>query len=75
VNDDGKFAESEEIQWHEDILLERTKRVTEGSESFMDWEIAKKELRDKLVILKPKKHKTVATTEILFKRMGVECDL
>jgi len=34
--------------WHEDVLALRAKRVKEGTESYKDWEFAKKELRDKL---------------------------
>ena len=34
--------------WHEEILREREKRVQSGQESFIDWEAAKKELRDRL---------------------------
>jgi hypothetical protein len=33
--------------WHADVLLEREKRVEEGKESYVDWETAKKELRDR----------------------------
>lgn len=32
--------------WHEQVLKEREQRVTSGQESFIDWEIAKKQLRD-----------------------------
>ncbi len=31
--------------WHKDILLEREKKLKEGKDKFMDWEIAKKEIR------------------------------
>jgi len=34
--------------WHADVLNERAARVKEGKESFIDWETAKKQLRDKL---------------------------
>jgi hypothetical protein len=34
--------------WHEEILREREKRVQSGQETFIDWEAAKKELRDRL---------------------------
>ncbi len=34
--------------WHGDVLLERERRVQEGTESFIDWETAKKQLRDRL---------------------------
>lgn len=35
--------------WHGDVLREREKRVEEGKESYIDWETAKKELRDRLL--------------------------
>jgi hypothetical protein len=31
--------------WHEQVLKEREQRVKSGQESFIDWEIAKKQLR------------------------------
>jgi len=34
--------------WHEEILRERGKRVQSGQETFIDWEAAKKEIRDRL---------------------------
>jgi hypothetical protein len=34
--------------WHGDILREREQRVAEGKETYMDWDAAKKELRDRL---------------------------
>jgi hypothetical protein len=34
--------------WHGDVLHDRDERVKSGKESFMDWETAKKQLRDKL---------------------------
>ena len=40
----------EEIQsppWHEDVLKEREERVKSGQESVVDWETAKKQLRDR----------------------------
>ncbi len=33
--------------WHEDILKERDLRVMEGKESYLDWEVVKKQLRDR----------------------------
>ena len=33
--------------WHEHVLKEREDRVKSGQETFMDWEAAKKELRDR----------------------------
>ncbi len=41
----------EEIQsppWHEQILKDREERVRSGQETFIAWEAAKKELRDRL---------------------------
>ncbi len=32
--------------WHEQELKEREQRVKSGQESFIDWEIAKKQLRE-----------------------------
>ncbi len=32
--------------WHEQVLREREKRLAEGDESFIDWEQAKKDLRE-----------------------------
>ncbi len=34
--------------WHKDILDERRQRIAEGKARFMDWEIAKTEIRKKL---------------------------
>jgi hypothetical protein len=31
--------------WHEQVLKEREERVRSGTETFMDWETAKEELR------------------------------
>ena len=33
--------------WHADVLREREERVQEGRESYVDWETAKQELRDR----------------------------
>jgi len=41
-------AQLESPAWHEDVLRDREARVKSGKESFMDWETAKKQLRDKL---------------------------
>ena len=35
--------------WHGDVLRERMETVKRGSESFVDWETAKKQLRDRLI--------------------------
>ena len=34
--------------WHEQILKQRDERVESGEEKFMNWEDAKRELRDRL---------------------------
>ena len=34
--------------WHEDVLKERADRVNSGQETYIDWEIAKQQLRDRL---------------------------
>jgi hypothetical protein len=35
--------------WHADILAERDRLIDSGEESFIDWEIAKKQLRAELL--------------------------
>jgi len=40
--------EVESPAWHGAVLKEREARVKCGEESFMDWETAKKQLRDRL---------------------------
>jgi hypothetical protein len=32
--------------WHEDVLKKREAKVKSGAESFIDWETAKKQLRE-----------------------------
>ena len=34
--------------WHGEVLEERAARVRSGAEQFLDWETAKRELRDRL---------------------------
>jgi hypothetical protein len=34
--------------WHEEVLREREERVKSGQEAFLDWELAKQQLRDRL---------------------------
>ena len=41
-------AELESPAWHDDVLRDREAKIKSGKESFMDWETAKKQLRDKL---------------------------
>ena len=33
--------------WHEDVLKAREERIKSGKEEYKDWEMAKKELRDR----------------------------
>jgi len=40
--------EIESPPWHEQILKEREDRVRSGQETLIDWETAKKQLRDRL---------------------------
>ena len=40
--------EIESPAWHQQVLQERAARVRSGKEKFMDWDTAKKELRDQL---------------------------
>lgn len=35
--------------WHGDILTERDRLISSGEEQFIDWEVAKKQLRAKLL--------------------------
>jgi hypothetical protein len=41
-------SEFESPAWHGDYLREREEAVKSGKETFIDWEEAKKQLRDKL---------------------------
>jgi hypothetical protein len=41
-------AQLESPAWHEEVLRDREAKIKSGKESFMDWEVAKKQLRDKL---------------------------
>jgi hypothetical protein len=34
--------------WHEDVLKEREQRIKEGKDKFVDWDQAKKDLRDSI---------------------------
>lgn len=40
--------EFESPAWHQIVLREREERVRRGEETAIDWEMAKKELRDRL---------------------------
>jgi len=35
--------------WHGDILAERDRLISSGEEQLIDWEVAKKQLRDELL--------------------------
>ncbi len=35
--------------WHADVLRERDQRLAEGKEVFMDWDDAKRDLRERLL--------------------------
>jgi len=35
-------------EWHGDVLAERDRLIASGEESFIDWEIAKRQLREEL---------------------------
>ena len=39
-------AQVESPAWHGDVLRERAEAVKSGKETFMDWDTAKKQLRD-----------------------------
>lgn len=44
-------ATAEEIvspQWHGEVLAERDRLIESGEETFIDWETAKKQLREEL---------------------------
>jgi hypothetical protein len=41
-------AQIESPSWHGDVLRDREARVKAGTDKFVDWEAAKKQLRDKL---------------------------
>jgi hypothetical protein len=34
--------------WHKDILYERERRLKEGKDKFIDWNVAKKELLERI---------------------------
>jgi hypothetical protein len=35
-------------EWHGDVLKERDRKIASGEESFVDWELAKRKLREEL---------------------------
>ena len=41
-------AQFESPAWHGDVLRDREESIKTGRESFMDWEAAKKQLRERL---------------------------
>ncbi len=44
----GSEAQFKSPDWHAEVLKERAERVKNGTESFVDWDTAKKQLRDRL---------------------------
>jgi hypothetical protein len=38
----------ESPEWHGEVLRERAARVEQGKESFMDWDTAKRQLRNRV---------------------------
>ncbi|HEY8898991.1 MAG TPA: addiction module protein [Chthoniobacterales bacterium] len=48
---EGIVAQEDQLevpQWHKDILDEREKLVQSGEAKFVDWEVAKREIRESL---------------------------
>ncbi len=48
---DDLCHQSEDIKspaWHEDILKSREQAIKEGSEEFVDWETAKKQIKNQI---------------------------
>jgi len=45
IRDEAQFVSP---AWHGDVLRDREENIKTGRESFMDWEAAKKQLRDRL---------------------------
>ncbi|MDL5046086.1 addiction module protein [Oscillatoria amoena NRMC-F 0135] len=41
-------AEVTSPEWHGDVLAERDRLIASGKESFIDWETAKKQLREEI---------------------------
>jgi hypothetical protein len=41
-------AQIESPAWHGEVLHDREAKIKSGKETFMDWETAKKQLREKL---------------------------
>jgi hypothetical protein len=41
-------SEVDSPAWHGEVLLERERLIDSGEESFIDWETAKKQLREEL---------------------------
>ncbi len=44
----SKQSEVSSPEWHQSVLSERDRLITSGEESFIDWEVAKKKLREEL---------------------------
>jgi len=45
THDETQF---ESPKWHEEVLRDRAARVKQGKESFMAWETAKRQLRNRV---------------------------
>ena len=39
----------ESPEWHADVLRERDQRIADGKENFVDWDEAKRQLRERLL--------------------------
>jgi len=44
----AKDTEVVSPEWHRDVLEERDRKIVSGEESFIDWEVAKKKLREEV---------------------------
>lgn len=45
---DKRSEEIESPSWHEQVLIEREKRIAAGEETFHDWDVVKEELKAEL---------------------------
>ena len=41
-------ADVQSPEWHKDVLAERDRLITSGEDSFIDWDVAKRQLREEL---------------------------
>lgn len=44
----AKDTEVVSPEWHGDVLVERERLIASGEEHFIDWEVAKRQLREEL---------------------------